>query len=166
MMMVNGWIITQQRVYLNVSFNVNWYNYTNGFGSLDGDYWMGNELVYQLISSGVPYKLRMEMLYTTGGIGSDVRPRGLALAASRPGLGLEAKFDGLSLGLGLVTRGLGLNLGLVTFGLGLACLASSSRPRPKPQATTVLNCCCRHSVEVSRPPSYNGTGSKFLVSTL
>ena len=49
MMMVNGWIITQQRIYLNVSFNVNWYNYTNGFGSLDGDYWMGNELVYQLI---------------------------------------------------------------------------------------------------------------------
>ena len=68
-MTVNGWIIFQQRIdgpASNVSFDVNWTDYKNGFGHLGGDYWMGNEKVHLLTTSGT-WKLRMEMLFPAYG---------------------------------------------------------------------------------------------------
>jgi hypothetical protein len=65
-MMVNGWIILQQRLDSSFSFYQDWFSYQYGFGSIGSDYWMGNELVYQIVSSG-QYKLRMEMLAWGGG---------------------------------------------------------------------------------------------------
>ena len=60
-MTVNGWIILQQRIDLNFSFDYLWQAYKDGFGSLGSDYWLGNENVHLLTSSG-KYKLRFEML--------------------------------------------------------------------------------------------------------
>jgi len=60
-MTVNGWIILQQRINLNSSFDQLWQAYKDGFGSLGSDYWLGNENVHLLTSSG-KYKLRFEML--------------------------------------------------------------------------------------------------------
>lgn len=65
-MMVNGWIIIQQRLDSTLSFNQNWSSFQYGFGSIGSNYWLGNELVYQLMSCG-QYKLRMEMLALGGG---------------------------------------------------------------------------------------------------
>ena len=58
---VNGWIIFQQRLNPSDSFEYLWNDYKNGFQSTNGSFWLGNEIVYQLTSSG-NYKLRMEML--------------------------------------------------------------------------------------------------------
>ena len=44
-MTVNNWIIFQQRVDGNLSFTLGWVPYRDGFGTLGGNYWMGNEAV-------------------------------------------------------------------------------------------------------------------------
>src|SRR5437867_2548184 len=60
---VNGWIMIQQRLNSSFNFTGNWARYKNGFGSIYGSYWMGNEFIYRLTSSQ-RYKLRFEMLTT------------------------------------------------------------------------------------------------------
>ena len=48
---VNNWIVFQQKFNSSVSFTRGWLNYTTGFGSYNGCYWMGLEKVYQLMKS-------------------------------------------------------------------------------------------------------------------
>ena len=60
---VNGWIVIQQRVGQFVppgTFNRSWTDYTNGFGNISGNYWMGLERMSQLTNSG-SYILRIEI---------------------------------------------------------------------------------------------------------
>ena len=57
-----GWIVIQRRVSGSVDFYRNWAEYREGFGSLDGDFWWGNEKIHALTSSG-RYELRVDLKY-------------------------------------------------------------------------------------------------------
>ena len=55
-----GWIVIQRRATGNVDFDREWDDYKNGFGELDGDFWMGNDRIHEITSSG-DYELRVEL---------------------------------------------------------------------------------------------------------
>ncbi|XP_069114670.1 ryncolin-1-like [Argopecten irradians] len=55
-----GWTIIQNRFDGSQDFYQNWEAYKQGFGSPYGEYWIGNEDLYLLTSSG-SYELRIEM---------------------------------------------------------------------------------------------------------
>ena len=55
-----GWIVIQRRTIGNANFNVEWDAYKKGFGELDGDFWMGNDRINEITSSG-DYEFRAEM---------------------------------------------------------------------------------------------------------
>ncbi|XP_059175168.1 angiopoietin-related protein 7-like isoform X2 [Physella acuta] len=57
-----GWIIIQRRVAGDVSFTRNWSDYKYGFGSLAGDYWLGNDIISNLTQNGYS-ELRFDMKY-------------------------------------------------------------------------------------------------------
>ena len=44
-----------------------WAEYKSGFGSTDGHYWLGNEMLHQL-SQNDGYKLRFDLQKTNGGM--------------------------------------------------------------------------------------------------
>jgi len=63
---VNGWIMMQRKVTGgSVSFNTNWAEYRNGFGSAwdDDNYWLGLDKIYRLLQFG-NLRLRVEVLTT------------------------------------------------------------------------------------------------------
>ncbi|XP_061190572.1 fibroleukin-like [Saccostrea echinata] len=43
-----GWTAIQKRVNGSLSFNRTWTEYKNGFGSLEEDVWVGNDIIHQL----------------------------------------------------------------------------------------------------------------------
>ncbi|XP_021357941.1 angiopoietin-related protein 7-like [Mizuhopecten yessoensis] len=53
------WTVIQNRQVDDVDFNRNWNEYKNGFGNLEGDFWLGNENIYQLTLT--PCMLRVEL---------------------------------------------------------------------------------------------------------
>ncbi|KAH9503779.1 Angiopoietin- protein 2 [Bulinus truncatus] len=55
-----GWIVIQRRVYRDTYFNRTWQEYKHGFGAVCDDYWLGNENIYLLTSTG-QYELRIDM---------------------------------------------------------------------------------------------------------
>ncbi|XP_059179593.1 angiopoietin-4-like [Physella acuta] len=57
-----GWVIIQRRVKGDVNFTRNWSDYKNGFGSLAGDYWLGNDWISYLTQNGYS-ELRFDMKY-------------------------------------------------------------------------------------------------------
>jgi len=60
---INGWILMQRKVTGgSVTFNKNWAEYRDGFGSAAGNdnYWLGLEKVYRLVQLGF-IKLRVEV---------------------------------------------------------------------------------------------------------
>ncbi|KAK3758754.1 hypothetical protein RRG08_013839 [Elysia crispata] len=57
-----GWIVIQRRVSGGVGFYRNWAAYKEGFGSLDDEFWWGNEKIHALTSSG-KYELRVDLKY-------------------------------------------------------------------------------------------------------
>ena len=57
-----GWTVFQRRQSDAVSFNRSWDEYKNGFGSLDGDFWWGNERLAQALNNGRQYELRIDMI--------------------------------------------------------------------------------------------------------
>ncbi|GFN91878.1 fibrinogen-related protein 3.1 [Plakobranchus ocellatus] len=57
-----GWIVIQRRATGNQDFYRNWDSYKRGFGSLDGDFWLGNENIHAITSSWT-YELRIELKY-------------------------------------------------------------------------------------------------------
>ena len=58
---VNNWIVMQQRVSASVNFSQSWVNYRNGFGQYDGNFWLGNQKIFQLTGAGA-WTLRVVML--------------------------------------------------------------------------------------------------------
>ncbi|GFR58463.1 tenascin-R [Elysia marginata] len=57
-----GWIIIQRRSTGNVDFYRTWDEYKNGFGSLDDDFWLGNDEIHA-ISNSATYELRVNLKY-------------------------------------------------------------------------------------------------------
>ena len=57
-----GWIVFQRRATGDVNFYRGWEEYKQGFGSLDGDFWLGNENIHTITSTGV-FELRIDMMY-------------------------------------------------------------------------------------------------------
>ena len=57
-----GWIVFQRRATGDVNFYRGWEEYKQGFGSLDGDFWLGNENIHAITSTGV-FELRIDMMY-------------------------------------------------------------------------------------------------------
>ncbi|XP_063791890.1 ficolin-1-B-like [Pseudophryne corroboree] len=55
-----GWIVFQRRMDGSENFDRDWSTYQNGFGSQLGEFWLGNENVYRLTSSG-SYQLRFDL---------------------------------------------------------------------------------------------------------
>ncbi|KAH9489626.1 Ryncolin-1 [Bulinus truncatus] len=49
-----------RRVYRDTYFNRTWQEYKHGFGAVCDDYWLGNENIYLLTSTG-QYELRIDM---------------------------------------------------------------------------------------------------------
>lgn len=48
----DGWIVLQRRFNGELSFDRNWTQYRNGFGSLQGEFWLGLEKMHQILRSG------------------------------------------------------------------------------------------------------------------
>ncbi|GFS21324.1 tenascin-R [Elysia marginata] len=57
-----GWIIIQRRVKGLTDFNRSWADYRRGFGSLDEDFWLGNDKIHAITSDGT-YELRVDLQY-------------------------------------------------------------------------------------------------------
>ncbi|GFN84622.1 fibrinogen-like protein 1 [Plakobranchus ocellatus] len=57
-----GWIVIQHRSKGDVSFYRGWEEYKNGFGSMDGDFWLGNDKIHSLTSTGT-FELRVDLRY-------------------------------------------------------------------------------------------------------
>ena len=57
-----GWIVFQRRVSGKVDFYRDWAAYKKGFGSFSDDFWLGNEFLHNLTSTG-RYDLRVELNY-------------------------------------------------------------------------------------------------------
>ncbi|XP_059177247.1 fibroleukin-like [Physella acuta] len=55
-----GWIIFQRRVLGDVDFTRGWNDYKHGFGSLGGDFWLGNDWISNLTLMGYN-ELRIDM---------------------------------------------------------------------------------------------------------
>lgn len=55
-----GWIVVQRRTNGQVSFNRKWSEYRAGFGDLTGEFWLGNDKIHEITSSG-DWTLRVEM---------------------------------------------------------------------------------------------------------
>ena len=63
LMVINGWMLMQRKVMGgSVSFNQNWAEYRDGFGSTTGkdNYWLGLDKVYHLVQLG-SLELRVEV---------------------------------------------------------------------------------------------------------
>ncbi|XP_045184083.2 angiopoietin-related protein 7-like [Mercenaria mercenaria] len=55
-----GWLVFQRRQSGEVDFYRNWTEYRNGFGDLNGDFWLGNEHLSILTAKG-DHELRIDM---------------------------------------------------------------------------------------------------------
>nr|XP_058965770.1 microfibril-associated glycoprotein 4-like [Pocillopora verrucosa] len=54
-----GWTVVQKRLDGSVLFDRGWSDYKNGFGNLDGEFWLGLEKIHHLTKS--PSKLRVDL---------------------------------------------------------------------------------------------------------
>lgn len=62
-----GWTLIQRRKIGLLSFNRDWKNYKSGFGSIRGDFWLGNDHIVRLTRQ--PTVLRIEMEVSVGATG-------------------------------------------------------------------------------------------------
>ncbi|XP_061185838.1 ficolin-1-like [Saccostrea echinata] len=59
------WTTFQRRIDGSVDFYRNWTDYENGFGSTDGEFWLGNKYIHELTKLGHTY-LRIDLLTFDG----------------------------------------------------------------------------------------------------
>jgi len=60
-----GWTIFQRRKDGSEKFDRTWADYANGFGKLDGEFWLGNEYLAALTGTK-PYRLRVDLQHPSG----------------------------------------------------------------------------------------------------
>ncbi|XP_060607406.1 ficolin-3-like [Ruditapes philippinarum] len=60
-----GWTVFQYRFNGNVDFYRNFSDYENGFGSLDGEFWLGLRNIYEMVSQGKT-ELRLDLTAAGG----------------------------------------------------------------------------------------------------
>ena len=56
-----GWTVFQRRMDGSVNFFLAWADYENGFGDLNGEFWLGLCKIHRLIQDGTDYTLRVDM---------------------------------------------------------------------------------------------------------
>ncbi|XP_043820068.1 angiopoietin-related protein 3 [Dromiciops gliroides] len=56
----SSWTVIQHRMNGSQNFNETWENYQHGFGSLDGEFWLGLEKIYSIVKQS-DYILRIEL---------------------------------------------------------------------------------------------------------
>ncbi|XP_005337763.2 angiopoietin-related protein 3 [Ictidomys tridecemlineatus] len=56
----NPWTLIQHRIDGSQNFNETWENYRNGFGRLDGEFWLGLEKIYSIVKTS-NYILQFEL---------------------------------------------------------------------------------------------------------
>ncbi|XP_066289704.1 fibrinogen-like protein 1 [Branchiostoma lanceolatum] len=56
-----GWTVIQRRQDGSVPFNRNWEEYKQGFGDVNGEYWLGNDNIH-LLTQEKNYTLRIDMM--------------------------------------------------------------------------------------------------------
>ena len=57
-----GWTVLMKRQDSSVDFYLNWTEYRNGFGNLEGEHWLGLDNMHLLTNlSGVPAQLRVDL---------------------------------------------------------------------------------------------------------
>ena len=59
----SSWIVFQRRVDATVDFYRNWTDYKDGFGDLNGNFWIGLEKLHQLAAPGKGAKLRVDLKF-------------------------------------------------------------------------------------------------------
>ncbi|XP_022097547.1 ryncolin-1-like [Acanthaster planci] len=55
-----GWTVFQRRQDGSVDFYLDWESYRQGFGSLNGEFWLGNDYLHRLTAQGA-YQLRVDL---------------------------------------------------------------------------------------------------------
>ena len=61
--------MVQRRYDGSVNFNRSWADYKVGFGSLDGEFWLGNEILRQLTDVEGNWTIRLDLTTEQGSIG-------------------------------------------------------------------------------------------------
>ncbi|XP_071795900.1 uncharacterized protein [Asterias amurensis] len=56
-----GWIVVQRRYNGSVNFNRNWTEYKKGFGSMDDEFWLGNEILHNLTDAEGNWTIRLDL---------------------------------------------------------------------------------------------------------
>ena len=56
-----GWTVFQRRKDGSVDFYRNWVDYEEGFGDLNGEFWLGLSKIHRLTQNGTDYTLRVDL---------------------------------------------------------------------------------------------------------
>ncbi|XP_071796300.1 uncharacterized protein [Asterias amurensis] len=56
-----GWIVVQRRYDGSVNFNRSWADYKDGFGSMDGEFWLGNDVLHNLTDAKRNWIIRLDL---------------------------------------------------------------------------------------------------------
>ena len=56
-----GWTVFQRRMDGSVNFFLNWIDYEEGFGDLNGEFWLGLSKIHRLTQDGTDYTLRVDL---------------------------------------------------------------------------------------------------------
>ncbi|XP_061179433.1 ficolin-1-like [Saccostrea echinata] len=60
-----GWIVFQRRFDGSMDFYRNWENYTSGFGNPNSEFYLGNQILHEIVTNG-SFELRIDLEEDTG----------------------------------------------------------------------------------------------------
>ncbi|XP_041372582.1 uncharacterized protein LOC121385859 [Gigantopelta aegis] len=55
-----AWLVIQRKSNGSLNFNKTWYEYADGFGEIDSDYWLGNNAIHRITKQG-QYELQIDL---------------------------------------------------------------------------------------------------------